>query len=62
MHRYEVTMSVVVEAFSDWHAYWQAVNGQYKAGETIVEEDGIRRLPDPIRYTLTDKGREAIHG
>ena len=59
MPRYEVTMSVVVEADTEWEAYYRAVGGEYKAGETLVEENGIRILPDPI-YVLTDRGRDAI--
>jgi hypothetical protein len=48
MARYEVTLSVVVEAESDDDAYYRAVAGHHEPGQTIVEEDGIRRLPDPI--------------
>jgi hypothetical protein len=59
MSRYEVILSVVVEADSDWEAYYRAVNGEHEEGQTLVEENGIRRLPDPIEYTLTDKGRQA---
>ena len=62
MARYEVTMSVVVEAHSGWEAYYRAVQGKFDPLQTIVEEDGIRQLPDPINYTLTDKGRETING
>lgn len=59
MSRYEVVMSVVVEAEDSDEAYYKAVAGQYVAGETIVEEDGIRILPDPI-FLLTEKGQEAL--
>lgn len=61
MSRYEVIMSVVVEADDSDEAYYKAVGGQYAAGETIVEEDGIRILPDPI-FALTEKGRAALGG
>ena len=59
MSRYEVTMSVVVEADSEWEAFYRAADGQYDKRETLVEEDGIRRLPDPI-YLLTNKGEAAL--
>jgi len=48
MPTYEVTMAVVVDADNSDEAYERALAGQFKAGMTIVEEDGIRRLPDPI--------------
>lgn len=53
MRRYEVTMAVVVAADTADEAYQRAVAGQFEAGQTIVEEDGIRRLPDPIVLNLT---------
>lgn len=59
MSRYEVIMSVVVEAEDSDEAYMKALNGEHAEGQTLVEEDGIRILPDPI-FALTDKGREAI--
>ena len=58
MHRYEVTMSVVVEADTEWEAYYRATSGEYRAA--IVEEDGIRRLADPIPYVLTHKGEATL--
>lgn len=48
MARYEVTLSVVVEAEDEDGAYLKAVLGEHAEGQTLVEEDGIRRLPDPI--------------
>lgn len=48
MARYEVTMSVVVEADNDDEAFELALAGQYDRLQTIVEEDGVRRLPDPV--------------
>jgi hypothetical protein len=59
MSRYEVILSVVVEAEDSDEAYSRAIDGQWARGETIVEEDGIRILPDPI-FSLTDKGLEAL--
>lgn len=59
--RYEVIMSVVVEADDMDEAYERAVAGLYAPGETIVEEDGIRILPDPI-FIPTEKGRAALGG
>lgn len=59
MSRYEVTLSVVVEAEDSDEAYDKAVSADWADGETIVEEDGIRILPDPI-FLITDKGREAL--
>lgn len=46
-------MAVVVVADTADEAYQRAVAGQFEAGQTIVEEDGIRRLPDPIVLNLT---------
>lgn len=57
--RYEVIMSVVVDADTEDEAYRRAVDGEYHRDQTIVEEDGIRILPDPI-FALTDKGRAAV--
>lgn len=45
---YDVTMTVVVAADHEDDAYRRAVNGQYYPDMTIVEEDGIRRLPEPL--------------
>ena len=45
---YDVTMTVVVAAGDEDDAYRRAVNGKYYTKMTIVEEDGIRRLPDPL--------------
>jgi hypothetical protein len=59
MSRYEVIMSVVVEAETSDEAYARAVCGDYFRDQTIVEEDGIRILPDPI-FLTTDKAREAL--
>lgn len=59
MSRYEVILSVVVEAEDSEEAYLKAVTLDHIEGMSIVEEDGIRILPDPI-FALTDKGREAI--
>jgi hypothetical protein len=59
MSRYEVVLSVVVEAEDSDGAYAAAINGQWARDETIVEEDGIRILPDAL-FALTDKGREAL--
>lgn len=59
MSRYEVVLSVIVEAETSDEAFRQALEGAWAQDETIVEEDGIRILPDPI-FALTDKGREAI--
>lgn len=59
MSRYEVVLSVIVEAETSDEAYAQAIEGAWAQDETIVEENGIRILPDPI-FALTDKGREAI--
>lgn len=55
MLRYEVTMAVVVHAENADEAYERALAGQFEAGQTIVEEDGIRRLPDPIVVDLSDE-------
>lgn len=57
MARYEVTMSVLVMADNEDEAYYRATSGEYR--EAIVEEDGIRRLADPI-YLLTNKGEAAL--
>jgi len=59
MPRYEVVLSVVVDAEDSDDAFAKALNGEHDRAETIVEEDGIRILPDPI-FLLTDKGQEAI--
>lgn len=48
MARYEVVMSVVVDARDEDHAYQLALYGWYDRKQTIVEEDGIRRLPKPV--------------
>jgi hypothetical protein len=48
MARYEVTLTVVVEATDEDDAFFKALSRQYDDRQTIVEEDGIRRLPDPI--------------
>jgi hypothetical protein len=48
MARYEVTLSVVVDADTEEEAYLRAVTFEHIGGLTLVEEDGIRRLPDPI--------------
>ena len=59
MSRYEVVMSVVVEAETSDEAYRQAVSGNYFDDQTLVEEDGIRILPDPV-FVLTEKGEASI--
>jgi hypothetical protein len=59
MSRYEVILSVVVEAEDSDEAYKRALAGDWYASETLVEEDGIRILPDPI-FALTDKGKKVI--
>jgi len=59
MSRYEVILSVVVEAETTDEAYAAAINGHWARDETIVEEDGIRILPDPL-FALTDKGLAAL--
>jgi hypothetical protein len=59
MSRYEVILSVVVDAEDSDEAFAKALHGQYDTSETIVEEDGVRILPDPI-FALTDKGRQAL--
>lgn len=48
MSRYEVIMSVVVEAEDSEEAYLKAVNLEHISGMALVEEDGIRILPDSI--------------
>lgn len=48
MARYEVTLSVVVDADTEEEAYLKTVTFEHIEGLTLVEEDGIRRLPDPI--------------
>lgn len=48
MSRYEVIMSVVVEAEDSDEAYTKALLGEHAEGQTLVEEDGIRVFPDPI--------------
>lgn len=55
MLRYEVVMAVVVHADNADEAYQRALAGEFEAGQTIVEEDGIRRLPDPIVIDLSDE-------
>ena len=60
MHRYEVTMSVVVKSDNEHDAWWRAVNGRWDPAESIVEENRIRILPDPIPYVLTNKGEAAL--
>ena len=59
MSRYEVILSVVVEAETTDEAYAAAIDGQWARDETIVEENGIRILPDAV-FALTDKGLEAL--
>jgi hypothetical protein len=59
MSRYEVILSVVVEAETTDEAYAAAIEGQWASGETIVEEDGIRILPDPV-FALTEQGLAAL--
>ena len=59
MSRYEVILSVVVEAETSDEAYAAAIDGQWARDETIVEENGIRILPDAI-FLTTDKGRAAL--
>jgi len=59
MSRYEVILSVVVEAEDSDEAYAKALAGEHAPSETIVEEDGIRILPDPL-FALTDKGLDAL--
>lgn len=57
MPAYEVTMAVVVRADTADEAYQRAIAGEFLSGMTIVEEDGIRRLPDPIVVNVS--GEEA---
>lgn len=58
MAQYEVVMSVVVEAYSEDDAFQRALDGRYNPELTIVEEDGVRRLPDPIdRRVPEEAGR-----
>ena len=52
-------MSVVVEAETSDEAYAAAIDGQWARDETIVEENGIRILPDAV-FALTDKGLAAL--
>jgi len=59
MSRYEVILSVVVEAETSDEAYAAAIDGRWARDETIVEENGIRILPDAL-FALTDKGRAAL--
>jgi hypothetical protein len=59
MSRYEVILSVVVEAEDSDEAYAAAINGQWAKEEVIVEENGIRILPDAL-FALTDKGLAAL--
>lgn len=60
MPTYEVTMAVCVRADTADEAYDRAIAGQFLAGMTIVEEDGIRRLPDPIVIDLSNGIDEPI--
>jgi len=48
MSRFEVTLSVVVDANDEEEAFVKALSGAYDSWQTIVEDDGIRRLPDPL--------------
>ena len=59
MSRYEVVLSVVVEADDSDEAYRRAMAGDWYAAETLVEEDGIRILPDPIFETV-ERGKKLI--
>jgi len=59
MSRYEVILSVVVEADDSDEAYRQAIDGLWAKDEAIVEENGIRILPDAV-FALTDQGLAAL--